>query len=171
MKKMSVLAMMFASVVLFCSPVKGQDNTYTNVTHFQFAKLMVQLCGLTPMLPTERTPTETDYFQLLAFNNIQPTGGWQSGALVTRADLAKVVVLAMGESKKVENPEQPQAWIDYLVNKGVKVDTIGLGTTPVDPLQFPMSVDPVVAVQNILQEVVKPIPPATPTAPKRGARI
>lgn len=170
---MSVLAMALVGVVLFCSPVKGQSTETNNMTQFQLAKLMVQLCGLQAMLPTDRTPTETDYFQLLAFNNIQPVNGWQTGTLVTGNDLARVVVQAMGEATKVENPDQPESWVNYLADKGIKVDTIGLGTKPVDPLQFALSVDPVVAVQNILQEVVNPRPPkpVTPTAPKRGARI
>jgi hypothetical protein len=173
MKRMSMLVAVAMGAMMFCSVAKGQapSNDVQNVSHFQLARLMVQLCGLTTLLPTDRAVTETDYFQLLAFNNIQPAGGWRSGLLVTRADLARVVVQAMGESKKVENPDNPESWINYLVGKGIKVDTIGLGTKPVDPMAFPLGVDPVVALQNILNDVVKPIPPATPNAPAKGARI
>jgi len=173
MKRMSVLAAMVMSAVMICSTVQGQTTTNgtQNVTQLQLAKLMVQLCGLQSLLPTDRTITDADYFQLLAFNNIQPVGGWQSGQLASRADLARVVVQAMGEGKKVENPDNPESWINYLVDKGIRVDTVGLGTKPVDPLLFPLGVDPVGAIQNILNEVVKPIPPATPTGPAKGARI
>lgn len=173
MKRISVFAVIMMSVVMLCSTVRGQggSNETQNVTQLQLAKLMVQLCGLQPSLPTDRALTDADYFQVLAFNNIQPAGGWQSGQLASRADLARVVVQAMGESSKVTTPEEPGAWVDYLVNKGIKVDTIGLGSKPVEPLLFPLSVDPVVAIQNILNEVVKPIPPTTPTGPAKGARI
>jgi len=171
MKRMNVLAALVMSAVVFCSVAKGEGTN--TMTQLELAKMMVQLCGLQTSLPADRAPTDADYFRLLMFNNIQPAGGWQADQLLTRADLARVVVLGMQEGSKVQNPDNPQAWIDYLVDKGIRVDTIGLTTKPVEPLAFPMSVEPAVAVQNILNDVVKPLPPkpATPTGPAKGARI
>jgi len=168
MKRLNVLAALVMSAVVFCSVAKGEGTN--TMTQLELAKMMVQLCGLQTSLPTDRAPTDADYFRLLMFNNIQPAGGWQADQLLTRADLARVVVLGMQEGSKVQNPDNPQSWIDYLVDKGVRVDTIGLTTKPVDPLAFPMGVEPSLAVRNILNDVVKPIP-ATPTGPAKGARI
>lgn len=167
MKK--ILAALVVVAVMACSWAKGEETN--NVTQLELAKLMVQLCGLQSSLPTDHAPTDADYFQLLMFNNIQPVGGWQAGKLTSRADLARVVVQGMQEANNVQNQDDPQSWVDYLVGKGIRVDTIGLSTKPVEPLAFPMSVNPDVAIRNILNQVVNPIKPSTPTGPAKGARI
>jgi len=170
MKIMHILVAVAMSAAVVCSAADGDEQTKT-MTQLELAKIMVQLTGLQSSLPTDRPVTDADYFSLLMFNNIQPTGGWHAEQSVSRADLARVVVLGMQEGSKVENPENPQSWVDYLVSKGVRVDTVGTGTNPVTPIAFPVGVDPTVAVTEVIKDVVKPLPPVTPTGARRGARI
>src|ERR1039457_3937717 len=96
------------------------------VTEFELAVLLVQQLGLVPYLP--RNPSPNDYFSLLMMNGITLADKWQADKPVTRYDLARAVVLATKQGSKIDNPDNPQSWIDYLVSTGVRVDTIGLAT-------------------------------------------
>jgi hypothetical protein len=134
-------------------------------------------------------PSDKDYFSLLAVNNIMPEKGWIASEPVSRYDLARVCVLALKQGGSVQHPEQPQAWIDYLVDKGYRIDTIGLATKPLEPLALPVGptmysnrvqtkLPRVVpsgdvqfgAIMTPVREMFKPLA-STPTASVRGTRI
>jgi hypothetical protein len=160
----------------------------TEVPQIELAKTIVKVLGLQRFLPPH--PTPFDYFALLMVNGISPAGGWVEDQSVTRYDLARCVVLSLHQADKVTNPENPQSWIDYCVSIGIRVDTVGLATEPLQPLSLPLGPTihsghhrprplPTGDVQfgPIMQPIrelfiVGPRPrPVTPTAPVRGARI
>ena len=194
MKTISALIAVLMSAVTVCLvalSAGGQAPQTAQVTQIELAKLMVEMSGLTRFLPSN--PSDADYTHLLMVNGIAPASGWVSDQAVTRADLARVVLQATHQASSVPNPENPQSWIDYAVNQGIRVDTIGLATKPLEPLAIPVgptmfSADansgkkpPATvpsgdvqygAVMQPIRAMFQPVlNPNTPTAPNRGARI
>ncbi len=200
MKRMIGVALaVMMSATVFCSmaqgtggnpPPGGTPPPTREVKQWELARLMVELLGLTRFLPPN--PSNADYFQILMQNNVMPADGWQADKSISRYDLARVVVLGMRQNNNIQQPENPQSWIDYLVGVGCRIDTIGAATQPLAPLVIPVgrssysnqtfsgdkepTPPPSVgelqlgAIMVPIREYVKPLP-ATPTAPARGARI
>ena len=194
MKTISAVMAVLASAVMVCLvalPAGGQAPQTAQVTQLELAKLMVEMSGLTRFLPSN--PSAADYTGLLMNNGIVPANGWVADQAVTRADLARVVLQATHQANNVPDPTNPQSWIDYAVNQGIRVDTIGLATKPLEPLAMP--VGPTMfsasansgkkppttvpsgdvqygAVMQPIRAMFEPIfNPNTPTASNRGARI
>lgn len=123
MKKL--VAMVLVAVVglsLSLPNVQAADQGSKQVTQGELASMLVRITGLTKYLPNNFSPVEASAVCLL--NGIAPDGGWKMDQVVTRADLAKVVVQAMGKVDEVSNPDDPQAYIDYLKSIGVPIDTV-----------------------------------------------
>lgn len=99
------------------------DQSNQLVTEGEFAKWLVQVLGLSRLLPP--TPTENECFQVLLQNNISPKEGWKPDSVVTLGNLARIVVQAMGKQSEVENPEKDESWIKYLKSVGIEFGTIG----------------------------------------------
>lgn len=96
---------------------------------------------------------------------------------------------------KVQNPNDPESWINYATSIGINVTSVGQASSPLAPLVFPVAPasyftpgpghntprilpagDP--SLGPVLQEIrelfivgPKPQPPVTPTAPTSGVRI
>jgi hypothetical protein len=105
-------------------------------TQLDLAVVLVHQLFLDQYLP--RNPAPRDYFSLLMLNGISLAGPWEADKPVTRADLARAVVLALKMGDKIKDPDNPQAWIDYLDGTGVPVSSIGLATQPLQPLELPI---------------------------------
>lgn len=108
----------------------GKDRRRTRVTqstdaakHGLLAQLLVLQTGLYRFLPTN--PTDFQCFEILRVNGIVPEGGWRPDKIVTRGDLARVVVQALQQSDKVEDKGNPRAWLDVLSSLGFEITTIG----------------------------------------------
>jgi hypothetical protein len=101
------------------------------VTQIELARLLVSMTGLSDNLSSN--PTASEMFAALMASGIAPGDGWKGDQIVTRADLARVVVQAIGDASEVSNPDDPKAWIDYLKSIGVPIDTIGqaVGNAPI----------------------------------------
>ncbi len=138
MKIISAMVAAVMSVVTVCSAADAPAPTAdtAQVTQIELAKLIVELSHLSRFLPPN--PSDADYFGVLMANNIAPEKGWVADQAVSRYDLARVCVLALKQGSSVQHPETPQAWIDYLVDKGYRIDTIGLATKPLEPLAIPV---------------------------------
>lgn len=121
MKKllMIVLAgLMTASVALAQgTPEKGQALTYS-----QLANLLVKALGLVEYLPAGATTQQQ--FDILMQNGIAPAGGWtmDAEAAVTKGDLARVLIEALEREDEVENPDDPQSWVDALAAMGISLN-------------------------------------------------
>ncbi len=109
------------------------------VTHTQLADLLVKALGLVRYLPNAPTPQQT--FDVLMQNGISPEAGWLMGAVVTKADLARVLMQAMHKEDQVENPNDPQSWIDALKAAGISLDRLSETIQSVETLPDGMGQD------------------------------
>jgi hypothetical protein len=101
------------------------------VTQAGLAKMLVNIMGLAPFISLPATPFEI--FQILISNGVVPDGGWNAESIVTKEDLARVLVQAMGAVDEIENPDDPNSWIEYLQEMGVQMDTVGEAIASVSP--------------------------------------
>lgn len=92
------------------------------VTHPQLAELLVRALGLVRFLPNAATAQQR--FDVLMQNGISPQDGWKLDAVVTKADLSRVIVQALRMDDQVENPNDPQAWINLLKELGISIDRL-----------------------------------------------
>ena len=92
------------------------------VTHPQLAELLVRVLGLVRFLPNAATAQQR--FDVLMQNGISPQDGWKLDAVVTKADLSRVIVQALQMDDQVENPNDPQAWINLLKELGISIDRL-----------------------------------------------
>ncbi len=92
------------------------------VTHPQLAEQLVRALGLMRFLPA--APTAQQMFDVLMQNGIGPEGGWLLDAVVMKPDLARVLIQAMRKEDAVENPNDPQSWINALKEMGISLDRL-----------------------------------------------
>ena len=92
------------------------------VTHPQLAELLVRALGLVRFLPNAATAQQR--FDVLMQNGISPQDGLKLDAVVTKADLSRVIVQALQMDDQVENPNDPQAWINLLKELGISIDRL-----------------------------------------------
>ena len=109
------------------------------VTHPQLAEIPVKALGLVTFLPT--APTAQQMFDVLMQNGISPEAGWMLDAVVTKADLSRVIVQAMRKEDQVENPNDPQSWINVLKELGISLDRLGETMQSVETLPEGMGQD------------------------------
>ena len=109
----------------------------SQVTQAELAQILVNLMGLSPLLPSPATAQEM--FALLLANGCTPVDGWHAEKVVTKADLARVVVQAMGMTEEVENPDDPNSWVRCLKENGIAIDTIGEAVQNVNPPAEPVA--------------------------------
>ena len=109
------------------------------VTHVQLAELLVKALGLVRYLPV--APSAQQTLDLLMQNGISPQGGWLLDAVVTKADLARVLVQALNMQDQVENPNDPQSWIDALKAAGISLDRLSEAIRSVEALPDGMGQD------------------------------
>lgn len=132
-----VLGVAGALPATWAAEAKGGAGSADQVTQAELARILVNLLGLARFLPAAAAPQ--DYFKLLLDNKIFPADGWQADKVVTRADLARVVVQAMQRQNEVENPDDPRSWVNFLKSLGVSTDTIGEAVEDVEPLVEPVA--------------------------------
>lgn len=109
------------------------------VTHQQLADLLIKGLGLARFLPGNPSPQQM--FDVLMQNKISPLKGWLLDALVTKADLARVIVQALDKVDQVENPDDPQSWIDTLKALGITLDRVSETIQSVEVLPEGMAQD------------------------------
>jgi hypothetical protein len=118
-------------------PKKAQASQ--PVTHPQLAELLVKALGLVRFLPSPATAQQM--FDVLMQNGISPEKGWLLDAVVTKADLSRVIVQALRKEDAVENPNDPQSWIDALKAMGVSLDRLSETIQSVEVLPEGMGQD------------------------------
>jgi hypothetical protein len=64
------------------------------------------------------------------------------GKPVTRADLARVIVQAMGLEDQVKKPSDPNAWIQVAKAEGISIDAVSQAADNVTPLLDPVLRNP-----------------------------
>ena len=167
MKKMLMIVLaglMTASVALAQAPEKGKALTYP-----QLADLLVKALGLNEYLPAGATSQQQ--FDLLKQNGIAPAGGWtlDEEAAVTKGDLARVLIEALEREDEVENPDDPQSWVDALAAMGISLSSAGEALGSVEALPDIVaqnmgfySTDPLVSdIRTVEVSVHDPVPVQT----------
>lgn len=146
MKK--ILVFLLIGLMMASSGAMAQDKEKADakksqasqpVTHPQLAEILVKALGLVNFLPT--APTAQQMFDVLMQNGISPEGGWLLDAVVTKADLSRVIVQAMRKEDQVENPNDPQSWINVLKEMGISLDRLGETMQSVETLPEGMGQD------------------------------
>ena len=146
MKK--ILVFLLVGLMLAATAATAQDKEKSPakkaqasgpVTQSQLAELLVKALGLMRFLPA--APSTQQTFDVLMQNGISPAGGWLLDAVVTKADLARVLVQAMRAEDKVENPNDPQSWIDTLKAMGISLDRLSETIQSVETLPEGMGQD------------------------------
>ena len=146
MKKILVfflVGLMMASTVALAQGKQKEEAKKSQaaqpVTHPQLAEILVKALGLVVFLPT--APTAQQMFDVLMQNGIAPEGGWLLDAVVTKADLARVIIQSMRKEDAVENPNDPQSWINALKELGVSMERLGETMKSVEMLAEGMGQD------------------------------
>lgn len=117
--------------------ITGGKAAEAQVTQAELAQIMVDVLNLYRFLPASPTPLEC--FAVLLENGISPQKGWETDTVVTRADLARVIVQALGRQNEVENPDDPRSWINFLKSQGVSIGTVGEAVDNLEPLPEPVA--------------------------------
>jgi len=139
MRKIVVMLLisLLAASVGFAAPAKDKAEAPQPVTHPQLAELLVKALGMMRFLPNAPTPQQM--FDLLMQNGISPEQGWKLDAVVSKADLSRVLIQAMRKEDAVENPNDPQSWIDALRAEGIALDRLSETIQSVEVLPESMS--------------------------------
>jgi len=119
----------------------GEAGADELMTEGQLAELLINILGLASMLPPN--PQMADQIAILEQNGISPKDGWNPENLVTIGNLARIMVQAMGDADKVEDPDSDKSWVDYLKSIGVEFGTVEDAIDQMDPI------DQAVALQAI----------------------
>jgi len=147
MKKILVFLMIGLMVVgtatVAQAKPKAKNNSQTEasqpVTHPQLADALVKALDLVRFLPNAPTPQQE--FDILMQNGISPEPGWLLDAIVTKADLSRVIVQALRLQDEVENPDDPQSWIDTLKAAGISLDRLSETIQSIETLPDAMGQD------------------------------
>ena len=102
---------------------EGDLQPEVGVTHDQLAREVLDATGLHSFI-LSKPGTVQEVFSILLVNGISPAEGWKAGTTVTKADLARVIVQAMGKGHEVENPGDPGSWVAYLKENGYPIDSV-----------------------------------------------
>ena len=146
MKKFLVFSMVGLMMISTAAMAQGQKKASSDkaqasqpVTHPQLAELLTKALGLMRFLPN--APTAQQMFDVLMQNGISPEKGWLLDAVVTKADLSRVIVQALRKEDLVENPNDPQSWINVLKEAGISLDRLSETIQSVEVLPEGMGQD------------------------------
>ncbi len=140
MKNKIGVALMIAAIAAASMLPQSQALAVENndeVRQGELALLLVNVLGLYRFLPA--APTEQEAISVLLANRIAPANGWEPDKPVVLADLAEVIVKALDRAHEVEDPDDPQSWIDYLTSVGIPIDTVGMALNNVEPIAEPIA--------------------------------
>ena len=135
------------------SQVRKESPQARLVTQGEYAHWLVRVLGLARFLDAE--PTDPECFAILLQNGITPKAGWQADKTVTKGDLARTVVQALGREDDVKNPDNDQAWIDYLGGVGIDFGTVGEAVDNLDPIDAPLAAEAIIVTGDPLGKVAK----------------
>ena len=147
MKKM--LLVLLASLVTVTAFAAKKESSQPVVTQAMLAEELAKALGLMTALPTG--DTDQQRFAVMMQNGICPKDGWVADKVVTKADLARVLVQAMGLEDEVENPDDIGSWIRVLQDHDISLDS-HVGQTVMD-----MEAIPIVVSRDYMFSSVDPL--------------
>ncbi len=128
--KIGVGLLMLAMAAFPLAETQAQQAPDNGITQGELAIMVVNLLGWSGSMPA--APTPLDHIALLGANSIAPLDGWQPGELVVLADLAVVLVQALGLQDQVESPNNPESYVALLESLGVSFENIGAALDNID---------------------------------------
>lgn len=139
------------------APAEGSSAEDNLMNEEQLANMLVNVLGLGTMLPPN--PQLTDVFGILLQNGISPKDGWNPTNYVSEATMARIMVQAMGDADKVENPDSDASWVEYLKSIGVEFATIEDAVEQTEVLSDPVALQAVEASTDPLRKVpsIRPV--------------
>lgn len=137
MKNLFSLCLVMLTAITFSFSAHAQEGESEGVTHEELADLVLNLTGLQADLPPN--PSDQETFKTLLLNGIAPAEGWVPGEAVTRGDLARVIVQALGLVGEVDDPDNNESYVAYLVSIGVSIDSVGQAVNVIEPIVNPVS--------------------------------
>ena len=142
MKKLWIISFAVLITSIMATPVlEAKESQPSNVvTHQELGQILVNLLGLSKTLPA--SPSDQQVFASLLMNGIGPEGGWEVDQKVTRADLARVMVQALGLQHRVTKPSEPRSWMMVLKAEAIAIDSVGQAAGSLDPLMNPLGKTP-----------------------------
>lgn len=141
------------------APAAAQTQT-APTTEGEFAKWLVAVLGLNKTLPVNASPQEC--FAVLLQNGIVPKAGWNATNTVTLGNLARVVVQSMRLQDEVKNPDQDNAWIEFLKTKGIDLRTITQALEILEPADPAFQAEATVVSTDPLRKQARIAPPDSP---------
>ena len=132
-----IVAVVMCGAVTLTSASAQDPATSAQVNQAELARMLVNVTGMARFLPAPSTYQEN--FAALLANGISPVDGWVADKVVTKADLARVTVQALGREDEVENPDDPNSWVKFLKENGIPIDTVGQAVDNVDPIVEPVA--------------------------------
>ena len=116
----------------------------SSVTHLQFIQWVVQLSGENSQFSVSSTPG--DYIQWARSKGLNPSGGWQLGATLTKNQLAQTLVQLLNLNPSKFNGD----YVRILTREGIDLSAVVVDVTRVqlvgvldDPnFQTPLAVNP-----------------------------
>jgi hypothetical protein len=94
-KRLGVCAVVAGLLLALCAPVSAKAESITQLETLQW---LVQVCGDSGQFSS--TSTTADLIQWARIKGMNPTGGWQPNAIVTRECLAQILVQLFGINPK-----------------------------------------------------------------------
>ena len=86
------------AALYFSTPATVIAASSANVSQLQYLQWMAQLCGDSAQFSADSS--EADYQQWARTKNMNPTGGWKNGTILTRDALAQTLVQLYGLTPK-----------------------------------------------------------------------
>ncbi len=134
----STLLLLLALLALpFATTGVAQEDDEQLMTESELALKLVQVLGLSPMLPVNPSPAEA--YQILLLNGVSPKDGWNSTNLVNFGNLARILVQSMGAEDDIEDTTSDKAYVDYLKSIGVEFGTIQDAIDQTSPIAQPLA--------------------------------
>ncbi len=109
--------------------VRAQNNN--QVTQGELALMLINVMALHNEVEVPGSPL--DAIRVLLLYGVAPSAGWDVDAPVVLADLAVVLVKALGAQDEVEDANDPAQCIAYLEGLGVPLDTVSGAVLIVPP--------------------------------------
>lgn len=126
-----ILVSSMLSLVLLGTAVDAEAQNNNQVTQGELALMLINMMALHDEMDVPES--EVEAVRVLLLYGISPAAGWDLDRPVVLADLAVVLVKALGAQGEVDDANDPAQCIAYLEGLGVPMDTVSGAVLVVPP--------------------------------------
>lgn len=123
----AALALVFLGAMLTGAPgvqAADADADSNVVTQAELARMLVRVMGLGRFV--DPGASDYKYFEILSQNMVFPKDNWDADAPVEKGLLARLMVMALRMTDRVEDLDDYQACIMALKEANIPIDTVGM---------------------------------------------